>query len=47
VLRPKANTHSGRSRTPIPEHAERPFRAKPNTHSGHAGRPEGPHAEPT
>lgn len=34
VHRPKANTHSGRSRTVIPEHAERPFRAKANTDSG-------------
>jgi hypothetical protein len=34
VHRLKANTCSGRSRTVVPEHAERPFRAKANTDSG-------------
>ncbi len=39
VFRTMANTHSGRSRTAIPAHAEHPFRAKPNTDSGHAEHP--------
>ena len=37
VHRPKPNTHSGGSRTAIPEQAEHPFQAKANTRYGSSG----------
>jgi hypothetical protein len=41
VFRAMPNSHSGPSRTPVPEHAEHRFRAKPNTHSGLIDHPGG------